>query len=178
MAGMRLPWWGISLSLMGMILGILSDTHDRVEMAARAVARLKEHQVAFFIHCGDVCNDLVLDQLAGLPSAFVFGNCDWDRDLLRRYASIVGVRCCERFGEFEFDGKRLAVAHGDDPAVRRRIIEGQRHDYFLQGHTHLREDDRIGRVRTINPGALHRAAEKSVAVLDTASDSLTFLTIA
>ena len=47
-------------------------------------------------------------------------------------------------------------------------------DYILHGHTHCKRDERIGRCRVINPGALHRANPKSVATLDTASDTLTF----
>ena len=38
-------------------------------------------------------------------------------------------------------------------------------------------DSRQGRVRVINPGALYRAARKTVAVLDTVADDLRFLVV-
>ena len=160
-----------------MLIGILSDTHDRAEMAAKGIAMLRDAGAEFFIHCGDLCSEPVLDHLAGLPGAFVFGNCDWDRNTLRKYAAITGVRCCETFGEFEFDGRRLAVSHGDDPSIRKRVLKDQKHDYFLQGHSHVRENQKIGAVRVINPGALHRASEKTVAVLDTEKDAVRFLVV-
>jgi len=48
---------------------------------------------------------------------------------------------------------------------------------LLQGHTHVRQDLRVSKMRIINPGALHRANPKTVALLDTSADSLEFLEI-
>ena len=46
--------------------------------------------------------------------------------------------------------------------------------YLCHGHTHTALDARRGKTRVINPGALHRAAEYTVALLDTDTDTLTF----
>ncbi|RLS46748.1 MAG: metallophosphoesterase, partial [Planctomycetota bacterium] len=51
-------------------------------------------------------------------------------------------------------------------------------DYLLHGHTHVCRDERHGATRIINPGALHRASEFTVALLDTDSDELQFLVVA
>ena len=160
-----------------MIVGLLSDTHDRADAMAAAVELLRQNGSEFLIHCGDVGSERILDYLAGLPAAFVWGNNDWDRLSLQRYAENLGITCYGSFGELELAGKKFAVMHGDDPRLRQRVLAEQRHDYLLQGHTHVRQDERIGVVRCINPGALHRAKEKTVAVLDTATDELTFLSI-
>jgi putative phosphoesterase len=160
-----------------MLLGILSDTHDRYEMMAAAVRALQERGAAYFIHCGDVCAPNMLDHLAGLQSAFVWGNCDFDRTGLQRYAEAIGVRCFGAFGEIELAGKRIAVLHGDDRSRMDQTIRGQAHNYLFHGHTHLRRDDRIRKTRVINPGALHRATEKTAALLDLESDKLEYLTI-
>jgi putative phosphoesterase len=156
------------------ILGILSDTHDRVGAMAAAVKVLRDAGAEFFIHCGDVGSTAVLDHLAGLRAAFVFGNNDFDRSGLQRYANDIGIECLGDFGEIELAGKRIAVMHGDRPQLRRDVLQRQEHDYLLQGHTHVRNDERFGRVRAINPGALHRAAQKSVATLNLATDDLLF----
>jgi uncharacterized protein len=87
------------------------------------------------------------------------------------------VQCLGNFGELELGGKTFAVFHGDDFTLSRRLTLEKRHDYLLQGHSHVRMDERVGRMRVINPGALHRANPKTVAVLDTESDALQFLTI-
>jgi hypothetical protein len=161
-----------------MRLGILSDTHDRYEMMAAAVRALQERGAAFFIHCGDVCTPNLLDLLAGLPSAFVWGNCDWDRMGLQRYAEAIGVPCYGNVADLELDGKKIAVLHGDDRPRLDALLKAQAHDYLFHGHTHVRRDERVGRTRVINPGALHRAAEKTAALLDTEADALEYLKIA
>ena len=160
-----------------MRVGILSDTHDRVAAMKAAIQVLRDNNAEFYIHCGDVGSERILDHLAGLPSAFVWGNNDWDRAPLQRYAAKLGIACHGMLGEFELGGKRFAVIHGDDERVKQRILAGQNHDYLLQGHTHIRNDKKIGAIRCINPGALYRAAVKTVAILDTETDKLTFLTV-
>jgi putative phosphoesterase len=159
------------------LIGILSDTHDRVDAMAAGVALLREAGAEFFVHCGDVGSERVLDHLAGLPSAFVFGNTDWDRAALARYAESIGVACHGALADLELGGKKVAVTHGDDFRLKQRILSDKRHDYLLQGHTHVRADERVGTTRVINPGALHRAKEKTVAVLDTATDTVRFLVV-
>ena len=41
-------------------------------------------------------------------------------------------------------------------------------------YPHLRRDERVGRTRIINPGALHRAKQYTVATLDLSCDKLEF----
>jgi uncharacterized protein len=160
-----------------MLLGILSDTHDRYEMMAAGVRALRERGATYFIHCGDVCTPNLLDHLAGLPSAFVYGNCDWDRMALQRYGQSIDVPCYGAFADLELGGKRVAVLHGDDRGKMEAVLSAQEHDYLFHGHTHVRRDERIGKTRVINPGALFRASEKTVALLDTDADRLEYVVI-
>ena len=160
-----------------LIIGIMADTHGRVEAAKVAVGLLRDHGAEFYIHCGDVGSDGMLDLLAGLPAAFVFGNNDWDRADFERYAKELGIQCLGASGELELGGKKFMVMHGDDSRLMRRVIDQQLHDYLLFGHTHIAADRREGRLRLINPGALHRTRQKSVAILDTRTDQLTFINV-
>jgi putative phosphoesterase len=160
-----------------MLIGILSDTHDRVDAAAAAMKLLRGQNCEFFIHCGDVGNEGVLDCLAGERAAFVWGNNDFGEPDLVRYAERLGIQCLGRFGDMTLDGKRFAITHGDDVRLIKRLLASQDYDYLLQGHTHMKTDRREGRTRLINPGALYRAAVKTVATLDTNRDELRFLTV-
>ena len=160
-----------------MIVGLLSDTHDRLHATSLAVQALLGAGAQFLIHCGDVGSEQILDQLAGVPAAFVFGNTDWDRPGLQRYAGDIGVRCLAEGGELALGGKSFYVTHGDDARAMRRALDAQQYDYLLHGHTHVTRDERVGRTRIINPGAMHRAREKTVAILDTETGRLTFLTV-
>ncbi|HEV2293987.1 MAG TPA: metallophosphoesterase family protein [Tepidisphaeraceae bacterium] len=160
-----------------MLLGLLSDTHDRIEAAAAGVAALKTAGAEYLLHCGDVGGEGILDQLTGLPAGFVWGNNDWDQVTLQRYAADLGIQCFGALGELQLGGKAIAIAHGDDGRAVRRILDGQEHDYLFVGHSHVKADQRVGRVRIVNPGALYRAREKTVATLDTGTDVLRFITI-
>ena len=160
-----------------MLIGVLSDTHDRIAAMAEGVRVLRQRGAEFLIHCGDVGSIHVLDHLAGFPACFVWGNTDWDRIGLQRYASTIGVQCFGGFGELNLGGKQIALLHGDDAKLKQKLLSDQRHDYLLQGHSHIREDRKIGRVRIVNPGALHRANPKTVALIDTTTEAVDFLEI-
>lgn len=159
------------------LIGILSDTHDRAAAMAAGVDALRAAGVDYYIHCGDVGGEAMLDYLAGEAAAFVWGNTDWDRVRLQRYAEQLGVTCFGAFGELEFGGRRIALTHGDDTRLVKKIVDEQKHDYLLMGHTHVKADALVGHTRIINPGALHRTREKTVAVLDLNHDELEFLPV-
>ena len=150
-----------------MLIGLLSDTHDRVKTAISAVKLLRKHGAEHLLHAGDVGGQLVIDAMVGEPASFVWGNNDCDRDALAAYAGNLSVHCFGSFGEVELGGKRFALTHGDDAQMVKRILREGAHDYLITGHTHITHDRRQGDCRWINPGALHRAAIKTVALLDT-----------
>ena len=160
-----------------MLIGILSDSHDRYDAMGRAVALLQARGATHLLHCGDLCQPRMLDHLAGCRAAFVWGNCDWDRQELARHGDALGVRCMGNFGELELHGRRIALVHGDDARRLQQAIDSGQFDYVLHGHTHLRRDERFGRTRVINPGALHRAAVKTAAALDLETDRLEYISI-
>jgi putative phosphoesterase len=163
--------------LLPMLLGILSDTHDRVDAMAEGMRLLRAEKAEFFIHCGDVGSERILDHLAGEKAAFIFGNNDWDKAELRRYAETISVQCLGDSGTVELAGKRIAVTHGDDGPLLNRLLKAQEHDYLLLGHSHIPGEDRMGRTHLINPGALHRARVKTVALLDLATDVVRWIEV-
>ena len=159
-----------------MKVGILSDTHDQVERTSLAVATLIRAGAEALIHCGDITSPAVVLECGGLPGYYVFGNNDFDLDELRRAIAGVGGVCLDRGGEITLDGRRIAVTHGDSAREVRRLLELDP-DYLLFGHSHRAADERRGATRWINPGALHRATPRSVAVLDLRADFLEFLQV-
>jgi hypothetical protein len=160
------------------VLGILSDTHDNVAAAAAGITTLRAAGAQFLIHCGDVGGERILDLLAGIPCAFVWGNNDFDRASLKRHAIGLGIQCGDDFARLEFGGKKAAVTHGDNPTLLRQATKmDSDFDYLFLGHSHIPSDQRVGKIRVINPGALHRAAKKTVAVVDLEGDVVRFLTV-
>jgi uncharacterized protein len=158
-----------------MRLGILSDTHDQSERTRRAVELLIREGAEVLIHCGDLTRRGVLAACSVLPCTFVFGNNDCDNvPDLRRAAEEFGAVCLDWGGVVELGGKRVGVTHGHMRIDMKRVL-AQRPDYLLFGHSHIADDCRDGAVRRINPGALHRAEEFTVALLDLERDRLEFL---
>ncbi len=78
-------------------------------------------------------------------------------------------------GTIELGDRRFALVHGDDRRKLAYVITSGDFDYVLTGHTHTREDRRESRTRIINPGAVYRSAEPSVAILDLITEVITFL---
>jgi putative phosphoesterase len=160
-----------------MRVGILSDTHNQLERTVRAIEILTAARAAALIHCGDLTTPDIVAACAALPSYFVLGNNDADNvpALSSAIAGIHGVNLDWR-GEVTLAGKRLGVVHGHFHRDVRRLLAA-RPDYLLYGHSHIADDRREEGVRWINPGALYRAKEFSVAVLDLATDQLEFLSV-
>jgi hypothetical protein len=177
-------------------IGLLSDSHGRADTTARAVRLLLDHGAELLIHLGDVGNEHVLDELlvhapAGdggadvddkrasgklVEAHVVFGNVDWDADNLARYARSIGLAVDHPVGRLSAEGASVVFLHGHDERAFAAEL-GRGPAYLCHGHTHKPRDDRAGPTRIVNPGALFRAAEHTVAVLDTDADAVTFLTL-
>jgi len=160
-----------------MLLGILSDTHDRIERTAAAIDLLSQAGAEALVHCGDFISPVVVELLAGLPSYIVFGNNDSGRIReLERAAAQVGAMSLGPGDLITLAGRTIAITHGHLAAETRRLLALEP-DYLLTGHSHRRHDVREGRTRRINPGALHRTRTFTVALLNLAGDEVRFLLV-
>jgi len=157
-----------------MLVGIMSDSHGDAATTARAVALLELQGADRLVHCGDICGEAVLDELAGHDCDFVWGNCDVPTPALRRYVRALGLSCPDGPLALELSGRRIGVFHGHEREFESAVKDG-RYDYVLYGHTHRYADRRAGGCRLINPGALYRAHVKTVALLDLSTDRLVFV---
>ena len=159
------------------LIGILSDSHGRYKAVRRAIELFDRLGAGMVIHCGDVGDVGVFDEMTGRNCRFVWGNMDEPSSAVHAYLETLGIPAPDRQGlSIHVDGKHILVFHGHEPAFRRAIHE-QAADYVLHGHTHQPCDRQVGAVRVVNPGALHRARPKTVATLDTATDDVTFYDI-
>ena len=159
------------------LIGILSDTHGQHLSTRHAMALFDDLGVEHVIHCGDVGGESVFDELVGRPCTFVWGNTDRRDGGLAAYLQIVGIVVPREVPtRIELDGKRIAVFHGHERGFQ-RAVDTLPVDYLLHGHSHVARNETRGGKRIINPGALYRARRKTVAVLDTTNDELTFYEI-
>jgi len=161
------------------IFGLLSDSHGCLATTQRAVTVLLEVGAQVLLHLGDVGSLAVIDALVaqGVESRLVFGNTDDDKEKMKKYAQGLGIIVDDPVGRLSLsDQRQLVYTHGDRPQIfTEAVANGVA--YFCHGHTHQRADDLRGQTRVINPGALCRASQYSVALLDTDSHLLTYYPI-
>ena len=151
------------------MLGVISNSDGRGEAVASAVNIFKAAGATFIVHCGDVGGRHVLDALeADIPATFVWGDRDRDRMGLLRYGHSVGIDCLGMMGDLDFDEKKIAVIHGEDRKLLRKLLDEQQHDYILVGHELSLEDYTVGKTRVLNPGPLH-GSQGAVMLLDPGS---------
>jgi len=154
-----------------MKIAIVSDTHSRVATIQQALDLIAERGIKFILHCGDI-EDSETARHFPAHTHFVFGNCDHDRNGIRRAIEEIGAKLHEPFGHLEIAGKKLGFTHGDDKRLLDGLVATEAFDFVFHGHTHVARDERIGPTRVINPGALHRARPKSFVILDVKSDEI------
>jgi hypothetical protein len=154
----------------------MSDSHGQVYQVKRAVKLLEEAGAEAIVHCGDIGNLEVLETLAGWRCWYVWGNTDHPDNSWSNYLEEMGLPFPNGPAQFTLNGKSIGVFHGHERGFAQAIAAAE-HDYLLHGHTHSRDDRMIGGMRIINPGALHRAIPKTVALLDPKSGELDFLEV-
>jgi uncharacterized protein len=159
-----------------MILGIISDTHDHPKRTARAIKLFTEAGVEAVIHCGDICEPGILLLFGDTPTYYVLGNNDYEPELLKAAERIPTLTYLGESGIVTLGDKKIAVTHGHIGRLTRELLI-QQPDYLLFGHTHVSAHEMIQDVACINPGALHRASEYTVATLNLITNDLQWLTV-
>ncbi len=159
-----------------MLVGIMSDSHGDAAATAQAVSLLESRGAKMLFHCGDICGEQVLDELAGHQCMFVWGNCDQPAPTVRKYVEHLGLTWPASPLHVTVSGKRIGVYHGHERHFDTATTEHSL-DYLFYGHTHEYADHMENGCRLINPGALYSARVHTVALLDLEADRLVFLQV-
>ncbi|MFB6297410.1 MAG: metallophosphoesterase [Salinirussus sp.] len=159
-----------------MQVGVVSDTHDNLDVVEAAVDRFSG-TVDAVVHCGDVVAPFAAREFDDDFEFYaVRGNNDGEW-ALQSVVEEFGVYLGE-FGELAFGGTALAVYHGTSEGLVDALIECGRYDYVLRGHTHERvNEERDGTVH-LNPGGIATdpggADVPGAIVIDTETDDVAF----
>jgi putative phosphoesterase len=154
-----------------MLLGLLTDTHDNLPALDAALTAFRSRGVRHVLHAGDITAPATVERLKGFEAVLVFGNNDRDRVGLLAAAVRAGATIGDGW-QGELGGLRIAVEHGDRASALTSLVRSGRYDVVVTGHTHRLRDERFGRTRVINPGALYRASRYTCGVLDTRATRL------
>jgi uncharacterized protein len=160
-----------------MLIGVVSDTHGRVQFAREAAEVLRPFAVEQILHCGDIGSAGVVTAFQAWPCHYVLGNCDPDSGELSAAITAAGKRFHGRFGRLELGGRRIALLHGDDGAKFRQVVSSGEFDLVCYGHTHVAEHHLEASTWVLNPGALFRANPHRCAVVDLATMEIQSLVV-
>jgi putative phosphoesterase len=151
-----------------MRIGLLSDTHDNLASVQAAAAVLVREEISVLLHCGDVCGPSIIEALDGFTVYLAQGNMDRMPALGTAVQTLREPGRLARCHDLALEGFRVALVHGDDGGLLRRLIQSGAYAYVFHGHTHRRGDRQVGSTRVINPGALGglRRGPRSFCVLD------------
>ena len=164
-----------------MRLGILSDSHDRIDRLDRALATLRDAGVEALLFCGDLCAPFIVPQLAeGFstgPIEIVLGNNDGDPFLIAQQAARFDhVAVHGPFADLSFDDRRVFLVHY--PELAYPIAASGWYDLVCFGHNHTAEIDRNETTVWVNPGeTMGRFGHVTVAVYDTSTAEATHLEV-
>ena len=152
-----------------MIVGVISDTHDRLPMIDAALEVFAGRGVEALIHPGDFVAPFAMRRLLkfGGPIHATFGNNDGEREGLG--ALMPDLADGPKF--VELGGRRILIHHFIDWCDAKDIEQA---DVVVTGHTHeVAEHREAGRLY-LNPGECCGwvTGRCTVALLDTAGPSV------
>jgi putative phosphoesterase len=135
-----------------MQVGIVSDTHDNMDVIGEAVDYFGR-QADAVVHCGDIVAPFSAGPFdADFQFYAVRGNNDGEPALgnaVREFGAYLG-----EMGTLSFEGTTFGVYHGTSQPIVDALVDCGSFDYVLHGHTHERaHEERDGTVR-INPGGV------------------------
>jgi len=155
-----------------MKIGLISDTHNEVELTKKALEIFKEYGITHILHAGDLTSSAMLDLFIGFKCNFVLGNGDIDVDLINNKSEKLGFGPIKKYLKIQIGKKKIMLFHGDDVPLYRNCIKCHEYDYIIKGHTHMFEDYLKEDCRIINPGAIYRGLECTIAILNTETDTI------
>lgn len=154
-----------------MLVGLMSDTHDRVPAIAELVRRMSERGVGMILHAGDFCSPFALKpyQDVAVALAGVFGHNDGDPEGLKAFAAQgVGHELFESPHSFTIGEHKILLTHDLGDVTARSI---KSHHVVVHGLEHQQSMKTRGDTLIINPGEacgwIHGAPTGAVLELDT-----------
>ena len=164
-----------------MKIAVLSDSHDRLDHLAAALAAVAAEGAERLFFLGDFCAPFSLNALASGfagPIDAVFGNNDGDQFLLCRVAAKhPHVTLHGHFAELEIDGRRAALHHYPD--VARHLAAADAFDAVFSGHDHRLALQQCGRTLWANPGEIMgRFGTVSFGIWETTDNSFRHVAVA
>ena len=159
-----------------MLIGIISDSHDNIDNIKKAVKIFQNKKTDLVLHLGDYINPGAVKVLEGLKIIGIFGNNDGDKFRLINAFNQIKGEIKGDFYEFEQDNLKIALYHGTESQIKDALINCNKYDVVLYGHTHIKENKIVGKTLIINPGTSHGFGnEATIATFNSKNKKVEFI---
>lgn len=152
-----------------MIIGIMSDTHDRIDAIEAAIDFFNRQGVSDVLHAGDLVSPFVVPKFSRLKARlhYVWGNNEGDREYIKVRFSELGIIPLGEFAALELGGRRIALLHGTQEHIVDSLLRCGSYDVVIRGHNHHAEIV-DGPTLLVNPGEVcgYLTGLQTVALLD------------
>lgn len=155
-------------------IGIISDTHDNVNIAKEAIQYFNSNEIEYCLHAGDIVAPfmakLVFNDLECKENlTLVFGNNDGEMSGNRLNFFNIGSKIAGMTYVGTIDNKQLIMQHDLHPKVLESLASSDKFDIIVYGHTHKPEIKKVGKALIINPGECCGilSGVSTIAILDT-----------
>ena len=136
-----------------MIIGVVSDTHNNLTNIDKIIGLFNERKVDLVVHTGDIASSVALDRFEKLNCDLigVFGNNDRNEKGLKEIIEKNNFRFKEPPFSINIDSKIIVIFHEPDH-VDRYLMQHNKVDIVLHGHTHRYRHEHKGETIIFNPG--------------------------
>lgn len=148
-----------------MKIGVISDTHisdGSVHVPQEILNAFK--QVDRVVHCGDMVDLKVIDELNSVCAKVVAVSGNMDHEAVKRKYPVKEL--------FDVEGFKIGVMHGWGAAltlteVLKDAFKADNPDIIIFGHSHQPMNEQIGGILFFNPGSADIAAQyKSYGIIE------------
>jgi putative phosphoesterase len=151
-----------------MRIGLMADTHDRLDAVEAAIDFFNRQGIRDILHAGDLVSPLVVPKFSKLEAKlhYVWGNNEGDREFIRVKFGEIGVIPLGDFAALELSGRRIALVHGTHEHIVDSLVSSGIYDVVVRGHTHKAEIVE-GKTLLVNPGEVcgYLSGRRTVALL-------------
>jgi putative phosphoesterase len=152
-----------------MMIGAMSDTHDRLDAVDKAISFFNSREVTDVLHAGDLVSPFVAPLFSELKAKlhFVWGNNEGDHEFIKVRFADIGVSPLGDFAALQLGGRKIALLHGIHQEIVGSLVESGHYDLVVHGHSH-RAEVIDGKTLVVNPGEVcgYLTGRQTVALID------------
>ncbi|MFH1821745.1 MAG: metallophosphoesterase [Methanobacteriota archaeon] len=154
-----------------MKIGLMSETHDKMDAVKRAIDFFNGAGVRHVLHAGDLNSPFIVPSFLKLKAKlhYVWGNNDGDKEAITAKFEELGMAPPDNFTSLSLGGRRIALLHGTQVEIVSSVVRSGSYDVVVRGHTHKAKISGRKPI-VINPGEVcgYLTGRETVATLDLA----------